>query len=71
MAEKQTYQSRGRNTGDRQRQYPQAADVAGRLAPRDTEVESAVLGALMLETDASSLPKHSTSPLTQKSTMPF
>lgn len=52
MAEKQTYQSRGRNTGDRQRQYPQAADVAGRLAPRDTEVESAVLGALMLETDA-------------------
>ena len=27
-------------------------DTGGRLAPRDTEVEEAVLGALMLEKDA-------------------
>ena len=30
-------------------------DVAGRLVPRDTEIEAAVLGALMLEKDAYTL----------------
>ena len=30
----------------------QVADSAGRIAPRDTRLEAAVLGALMLEKDA-------------------
>ncbi len=49
MADSQQY------AGDRRRQRPAPAaslDRAGRKAPRDTEVEAAVLGALMLEKDA-------------------
>ncbi len=38
---------------DRRKPRPNASlDIAGRKAPRDTEVEAAVLGALMLEKDA-------------------
>lgn len=54
MADNPQY-SRGGNFEGRNRQSNQAKnliDVAGRLVPRDIEVESAVLGALMLEKDA-------------------
>ena len=43
------------SNGGRQRRPPQPpipADIAGRLVPRATEIEAAVLGALMLEKDA-------------------
>lgn len=52
MADNQTYRNNSRFGGDKNRPSRQPADVAGRLVPRDTEVEGAVLGALMLEKDA-------------------
>ncbi len=54
MADTTNYQGRGR-FNDRNKPTHTPADVAGRLVPRDTEVESAVLGALMLEKDAFTL----------------
>lgn len=50
MADNQNYQNRSSYQNKRPQHQP--ADVAGRLVPRDTEVEGAVLGALMLEKDA-------------------
>ena len=44
--------SRKANTKGRFNTDIPAADVAGRLVPRATDVEAAVLGALMLEKDA-------------------
>lgn len=41
------YQSKKQN-----RTAPAVADMGGRIAPRDTRLEAAVLGALMLEKDA-------------------
>jgi len=49
MAEKQQYNS---YKGRRQNQTESIVDVTGKLPPRDTELEEAVLGALMLEKDA-------------------
>jgi replicative DNA helicase len=44
-----TYNKGGRNTKP---QHQPMLDVAGRIAPRDKDLEEAVLGALMLEKDA-------------------
>lgn len=46
MADNQTYNQRQRP------QHTPAADMAGRIPPRDIELEEAVLGAMMLEKDA-------------------
>lgn len=49
-----TMESTANNNYRRRERQPQAPaqDALGRLAPRDTEVEAAVLGALMIEKDA-------------------
>lgn len=53
MADNNTYNNKQGNNGQR-RNYGKAGvpDVTGRIAPRDVELEEAVLGALMLEKDA-------------------
>lgn len=52
MAQQNTYNN---NRGNQRKNYTEAnriAEAAGRIVPRDTDLEEAVLGAMMLEKDA-------------------
>ena len=71
-----TYQRRG-NYSDARRNQQQLLEREGRVAPRDLEVEQAVLGALMLEKDAYTTvcdilkPSSSMTPVTRRYMRPY